>query len=237
MPGSQGSGPGFGGCGFWEAPVQYGGHVSCRVEFASGGGCLQVEEWVLTGLSRQSEQMCSQGRPGGFAGEFGDDLVGSGVEHLNGLGSDELLGRDMKAVGVALDGVEQPGSWVAEFSQQCGGGGRGVVAGEDLLQDLGRRAGCDGFGSDEGVRVAVADDLKVEVVGGPSAGEHGVQLLAGLLPGEQAVHGVGGDALGGVDGGGVAETGRVRGRSRRGAGRCGGCGCAARSGRLVCRCG
>ena len=58
------------------------------------------------------------------------------------------------------------------------------------------------------MRVAVADDLEVEVVGGPAAGEHGVQLLAGLLPGEQAVHGVGGDALGGVDGGGVAETGR-----------------------------
>ena len=77
-----------------------------------------------------------------------------------------------------------------------------------LLQDLGRGARCDGVGSDQGVGVAVADDLQVEVVGGPSSGEHGVQLLAGLLPGEQAVHGVGGDALGGVDGGGVAETGR-----------------------------
>ena len=56
--------------------------------------------------------------------------------------------------------------------------------------------------------VAVADDLEVEVVGVPAAGEHGVELLAGLLPGEQAVHGVGGDALGAVDGGGVAEAGR-----------------------------
>jgi transposase-like protein len=32
----------------------------------------------------------------------------------------------------------------------------------------------------------------------PAAGEHGVQLLPGFLPGQQAVHGVGGDALGGV---------------------------------------
>ena len=56
--------------------------------------------------------------------------------------------------------------------------------------------------------VAVADDLEVEVVGVPAAGEHGVQLLPGLLPGQQAVHGVGGDALGSVDGGGVAESGR-----------------------------
>jgi hypothetical protein len=58
------------------------------------------------------------------------------------------------------------------------------------------------------VGVAVADDLELEVVGVPAAGERGVQLLAGLVPGREAVHGVGGDALGGMDGGGVAETGR-----------------------------
>src|SRR4029453_237360 len=72
----------------------------------------------------------------------------------------------------------------------------------------GRRAGCDGVGSDEAVRVAVADHLQVKVIRGPAAGEHGVQLLPGLLSGQQAVHGVGGDALGAVNGGGVAETGR-----------------------------
>jgi len=58
------------------------------------------------------------------------------------------------------------------------------------------------------VGVAVADDLEVEVVGVPAAGHHCVQLLSGLLPGQQAVHGVGGDALGTMDGGGIAETGR-----------------------------
>ena len=56
--------------------------------------------------------------------------------------------------------------------------------------------------------VAVADDLEVEVVGVPAAGEHGVQLLPGFLPRDLTVHGVGGDALGGMDGAGVAETGR-----------------------------
>ena len=55
---------------------------ACCVEFATGGRCVQVEEWVLTGLSRQSEQVCSQRRPGRLAGEVGDDLVGSAVEHL-----------------------------------------------------------------------------------------------------------------------------------------------------------
>src|SRR5512132_387967 len=44
------------------------------------------------------------------------------------------------------------------------------------------------------------------MVGCPSAGEHGVQLLPGLQPGGQAVHRVGGDALGAVAGGGVAQS-------------------------------
>ena len=82
-----------GRCRLWEAPVEYGGHVAGGVEFASDGGCLQVEEWVLTGLSRQSEQVCSERRPGRLAGEFGDHLVGLAVEHLNGLRADQLLGR------------------------------------------------------------------------------------------------------------------------------------------------
>ena len=63
-------------CGLWEPPVEHGGHVSCGVEFSSGGRCLQVEDWVVTGLSRQSEQVCSERRPRRLAGEFGDDLVG-----------------------------------------------------------------------------------------------------------------------------------------------------------------
>ena len=111
----------MGGCGFWEPPVQDGGHVCCCAEFAPGGGCQQVEERVLTGLGRQGEQVGSERRPGRLAGEVGHDLVGSAVERLNDLGSNQLLGRDMEAVGVALNGLEEPGSRVAEFSQQRGG--------------------------------------------------------------------------------------------------------------------
>ena len=133
---------------------------------------------MFSGFSRQSEEMCSEGRPRRLAGEVGDDVVGLAVECSNDLGADGLLGRDVEPVGVTLDGVEQSGSRVGEFPQQCCSGGGGVVAVEDLLQGLGRGAGCDCFGSDEGVRVAVADDLQVEVVGGPSSGEHRVQLLA-----------------------------------------------------------
>jgi hypothetical protein len=91
-PGKPGKRPWAGGCGLWEAPVQHSGQVCCGVEFATGGRCVQVQEWVLTGLRRQGEQVCPQGRPGRLVGEVGRDLVGSGVEQLNGLGSDELLG-------------------------------------------------------------------------------------------------------------------------------------------------
>ena len=78
-----------------------------------------------------------------------------------------------------------------------------------MFEQFGRGAGGDGVGSDDGVWVAVADDLQVEVVGRPSAGEHGVQLLTGFLTGDQAVHGVGGDALGGVGGGRVSQLDRL----------------------------
>jgi hypothetical protein len=76
---------------------------------------------VLPGLSRQSDQVCPERRPVRFAGEFGDDLVGLAIEHRNDLGSNELLGRDMEPVGLALDGVEQPGSRIPELAQQRGG--------------------------------------------------------------------------------------------------------------------
>jgi hypothetical protein len=59
------------------------------------------------------------------------------------------------------------------------------------------------------VGVAVADHLEVKVVGVAAAGERGVQLLTGFLPGQQAVHRVGGDTLGSMDGGGIAQTGRL----------------------------
>ena len=59
------------------------------------------------------------------------------------------------------------------------------------------------------MRVAVPDDLQVEVVGDPAAGQHGVQLLPGLRAGDQAVHGVGGDPLRAVHGGGVAQLNRL----------------------------
>ena len=93
----------------------------------------------FTGFGREGEQVGPQGRPGGFSGESGEVLVGL-VELCDGLGSDELFGCDVEAVGVALDRLEKPGRWVVELAQHGAGGDRRFVAGEDLLQRLGRRA-------------------------------------------------------------------------------------------------
>ena len=68
------------------------------------------------------------------------------------------------------------------------------------------------------MRVAVADDLEVKVVGVRPR----VSIVYSCCRDsarKEAVHGVGGDALGGMDSGGVAETGRGRARNRRGVGR------------------
>jgi hypothetical protein len=160
----------------WEPPVEDGGHVACGPEVSSAGGCQHLPEWVLSGFGREAEQLGSQRWPGGFGGESGEVLVGL-VELGDGFGSDKLFGCDVEAVGVALDRLEKPGRWVAELAQQGAGRGGRFIAGNDLLQRLGRRARCNGIGSDDGVRVAVADHLHVEVVGVPAAGEHRVQLL------------------------------------------------------------
>jgi hypothetical protein len=46
------------------------------------------------------------------------------VELCDGLGSDELFGRHMEAVGVALDRLKEPGRWVVELPEHGAGGER-----------------------------------------------------------------------------------------------------------------
>jgi hypothetical protein len=94
---------------------------------------------MLTGFGCEGEQVGSQGWPGGFGGESGNVLVGL-VELGHGLGSDELFGCDVEAVGVALDRLEKPGRWIVELAQHSAGGDRRFVAAEDSLQSLSRGA-------------------------------------------------------------------------------------------------
>jgi hypothetical protein len=104
-----------GRCERCEAPAEDGGHVACGFEVASAGGCQHVAEGVLSCFGREGEQVGSEGWPSRFVGEPGEALVGL-VELCDGLGSDELFGCDVEAVGVALDRLEEPGRWAVEFA-------------------------------------------------------------------------------------------------------------------------
>jgi hypothetical protein len=70
---------------------------------------------VLSSFGRQAEEVGLQGRPGGFVGESGDVPVGL-VKLCDVLGSNELFGCDMEAVGVALDRLGKPGRTVSSRS-------------------------------------------------------------------------------------------------------------------------
>jgi hypothetical protein len=122
----------------WEAPVKDGGHVAGTAEVASGGGCQQVAERVLLGFGRQREQVGPQRRPGRLVSESGDVLVGL-FELCDRLGSEQLFGCDMEAIGVALDRLEKPRRWVVELAQHGAGRDRRFITGNDLLQRLGLR--------------------------------------------------------------------------------------------------
>jgi hypothetical protein len=122
-----------------EAPVQHGRHIVCGSKVASAGGCQQMAEWMLSRFSRQGEQVGAQGWPSRLGGEPGKVVFGV-VELCDGVGSEELFGCDVEAVGVALDRLAKPRRWVVELPQQGAGGERRFIAGEDVLQRLGRRA-------------------------------------------------------------------------------------------------
>ena len=168
---------------------------------------MQRGEGVGAGGGEQDE-VGAQGGPGGVVGEAGDDPVGAGLERGDGGGAEVVFGGDVEGVEVAGGRRRRAGAVGSACSRavvvaETGASSRARMRSRRSVAVGGRTLS----GSDDVVRVAVADDLEVDVVGGGAAGEHRVELLAGLVAGGQAVAGVGGDALGAVDGGGVAELG------------------------------
>ena len=209
--------------GVVEPPVQDGGPVVGGVEFPAAGGCRELGDRVGA-VRGEQQQVGAEGGPGRLVDQAGHNLLGRDIQRLDDFASGQVFGGHLEGVDVAGGGVCEPDGRVVLVALQGGGGPRCAVAGQDLLEQLGRGGRVDRLGPDEAVRVAVPDDLQVEVVGDPAPGQHGVQLLPGLLAGDQAVHGVGGDPLRGVHGGGVAQLNRLAARSWRAAGRCGRCG-------------
>jgi hypothetical protein len=139
MPGSQGSGPGAVGVSAVRRQSRTAAISSAvrrsrpaAVVSRWRSGCFPVSAAKLSRWARRVGQAGSSVSPGNV-------LTGL-VELCDGLGSNELFGCDVEGVGVALDRLEEPGRWVVELAQHGAGGDRRFVAGEDLLQRLGRRA-------------------------------------------------------------------------------------------------
>ncbi len=194
--------------GVVEPPIQDGGPVVGGVEFPAAGDCRELGDRVGAVCGEQ-QQVGAEGGPGRLVDQAGHNLLGRDVQRRDDFASGQVFGGHMEGVDVVAGGVCEPDGRVVLVALQGGGGPRCAVAGQDLLEQLGRGGRVDRLGPDEAVRVAVSDDLQVEMVGDAAPGQHGVQLLPGFLAGDQAVHGVGGDSLRGVHGGGVAQLNRL----------------------------
>ena len=164
---------------------------SCALQLPVAGGGPERFDGVLAGGAEQ-QQMGAQGGPGGLVRQPGSQCLDGGVQRVDhvdrgavdagrGLVAQQVLGGDVEAVEVALGGLAEPGGGVGLLAQQAGRGPLGVVAGQHRLEDVGGGERPDQGRVDHRVRVAVADDLEVDVVGVRAAGHHRVELLARLV--------------------------------------------------------
>jgi hypothetical protein len=75
----------------------------------------------------------------------GAEVPSECVKRIHNPRSDELFGCDVEAIGVALNSGMESDRGIAEFSQLGGGGAGCLVADQDLFEQFGGGAGCDGF--------------------------------------------------------------------------------------------
>ena len=132
-----------------KSPVHDGGDVVSGGEISPECGFIEVDERVFAGLGGKVDEVGSQGGPGRFVGDVGYDLVDR-LSRWQQLGSDELLRGGLKAIGVALDRIVQPGRRITELAQEASWRRWANRRGPGSVQGLGRGAGRDGLGSDDG---------------------------------------------------------------------------------------
>ena len=145
-----------------------------------------------------------QSWPGVGVGEPWYDIVGSMLEDLQ-LGAVAVLEGDGQRVAVPVDCVREPHGRVVGVRNFAGDGAGGAVSGEYGFEDLDGGGRPQRLGREGGVWVTVPDGGDVAVVRLPPSGHGDVEKLAGLRAAEDGVGGVDRRALGGMDGGGVAE--------------------------------
>ena len=124
--------------GVVEPPVQDGGPVVGRVEFPAAGGCGQLGDRVGA-VRGEQQQMGAEGGPGRLVDQTGHNLLGRDIQRLDDFASGQVFGGHLEGVDVAGGGVAEPDGRVVLVALQGGGGPGRVVAGQDLLEQVGRR--------------------------------------------------------------------------------------------------
>jgi hypothetical protein len=198
------------GRSFWwlQSPVQQRGDVD-GIAQRFGRGLVEGLDWVVT-FAGQQGQASPQHRPRGAFGDVDTDRAGGGVDMGHGGRSGGVFGGRGERVGVHGGCPVQPDERVVVGGSGVVGRDLRAAAAQDRREDVhgGRRMG--GCGCQDAVGVGFGGG-EVEVVFVLAAGQRQVELWAGEPIGAHDVAGAfdvapaGGDALGAVDGAGVAQ--------------------------------
>ena len=183
MPGSHGSGPATSGWGSrWSRTAARSAAESISRIAAGSGEAL--DRVVAVGVQAAAGGRAGWARPVRWSGRR------RVARRASSSAFDEL--RRRRGRGGGVQGVVVAGGGLAE-PRWRGRADRGVRwwrsgrrrRGPGSVRGCRWRCWGGWFGPDHRVRVAVADDVQVEVVGVPAAGRHRVQLLPGLVAGQR----------------------------------------------------
>jgi hypothetical protein len=187
-----------------QAPVEHRGDVTGVGEASAGGGGVDQDAGRVLAVEDQQGEVGTQRRVGLASGQALDDAVRGGVDLGQTLDAETVLGRRGERVVVPLGDrcsrLVGSASRCSAVAAETGASSR-CSARARMSPAVGGKC----VAGDDAVRVAVAGCGEVEVVGVAAAGHRHVQQLTGFLAVPTVMAGVGGDALGAVHGGGVAE--------------------------------
>jgi hypothetical protein len=128
--------PGVAVAGVVEPPVQDGGPVISGVHLACAGCCGQLGDRVGA-VRGEQQQMGTEGGPRQLLDQTGHNLLGRHIQRLHDSPSCQVCGG-LEGVDIPWGGVAEPDGRVMLVALQGAGGPGRIVAGQDLLQHLGR---------------------------------------------------------------------------------------------------
>ena len=149
--------------------------------------------------------MVAQHGPAFGVGEARVQGVGKGRELVESGCAEMVFGGGAQCVVVHVGGRSDPQQRIGGFA--FGGGCRHLraVAGQNLRQHIDRGVGVGGFRGQDAVRIVFCR-RQIDVIFDAATGERDIEQLAGdVLSSDDVAAVPGGESLGAVDGGGVAE--------------------------------